>query len=45
MGGTFTFIAFIVDPALYLTVAMAGVGWLALGIVVFVVYRRRRVST
>ena len=42
VGGTFTFIAFVVIAVLYPTVSVFGVGWLALGTVVFVVYRRRQ---
>jgi APA family basic amino acid/polyamine antiporter len=42
VGGTFTCIAFIVIAVLYPTVSMFGVGWLTLGIVVFVAYRRRQ---
>jgi len=42
VGGTFTFIAFIVIAVLYPTVSVFGVGWLVLGIVVFVTYRRRQ---
>ena len=42
VGGTFTCIAFVVIAVLYPTVSVFGVGWLALGIVVFVVYRRRQ---
>ena len=42
VGGTFTFIAFVVIAVLYPTVSVFGVGWLALGIVVYVVYRRRQ---
>jgi APA family basic amino acid/polyamine antiporter len=41
VGGTFTFIAFVVIAVLYPTVSLFGVGWLTLGIVVFVTYRRR----
>jgi basic amino acid/polyamine antiporter, APA family len=42
VGGTFTFIAFVVIAVLYPTVSVFGVGWLALGIAVFVTYRRRQ---
>ena len=42
VGGTFTFIAFVVIAVLYPTVSVFGVGWLALGIVVYIVYRRRQ---
>ncbi|MEO8688472.1 MAG: universal stress protein [Solirubrobacteraceae bacterium] len=41
VGGTFTFIAFVVIAVLYPTVSVFGVGWLVLGIAVFVTYRRR----
>ena len=42
VGGTFTFIAFVVIAVLYPTVSVFGVGWLVLGIVVFIFYRRRQ---
>ncbi len=42
VGGSFTAIAFVVISALNLTVAAFGVGWLALGIVVYLTYRRRQ---
>jgi len=42
LGGLGTFLAFVTVTALYLDVAAAGVGWLATGIVVFIVYRRRQ---
>jgi APA family basic amino acid/polyamine antiporter len=42
IGGTFTAIAFVVICALNLVVAAAGVGWLALGLLVYFVYRRRQ---
>jgi APA family basic amino acid/polyamine antiporter len=42
LGGLGTGLAFVVVTALHLDVAAAGVGWLALGIVVYVVYRRRQ---
>ena len=42
VGGTFTFVAFVVIAVLYPTVSMFGVGWLVFGIVVYVVYRRRQ---
>jgi APA family basic amino acid/polyamine antiporter len=42
IGGTFTFIAFVVIAVLYPTVSMFGVGWLAFGIVVFVAFRRQQ---
>ena len=42
LGGTGTGLAFVVVTALHLDVALAGTGWLALGMVVYVVYRRRQ---
>src|SRR4051812_1431840 len=42
VGGTFTFIAFVVIAVLYPTVSVFGVGWLALGIAVFVAFRHRQ---
>ena len=42
VGGLFTALAFIVITALDPVVAAAGVGWLALGIVVYVWYRHRQ---
>jgi APA family basic amino acid/polyamine antiporter len=39
-GGTFTAVAFVVIVALNLTVALVGVGWLALGCVVYLLFRR-----
>jgi len=42
VGGAGTGLAFIVVAALHLDVAVAGVGWLALGIAVYVVYRRNQ---
>ena len=42
VGGTFTFIAFVVIAVLYPTVSVFGVGWLALGVVIYVVYRGRQ---
>ena len=41
-GGSFTAIAFVVIAALNLTVAAFGVGWLLMGILVYVAYRRRQ---
>src|SRR5262245_5925514 len=41
VGGTFTAIAFVVIVALNVRVAAAGVGWLALGILIYVAFRRR----
>jgi basic amino acid/polyamine antiporter, APA family len=40
LGGLGTGLAFVVVTVLHLTVAIAGVGWLALGIVLYVLYRR-----
>ncbi|HEX3317546.1 MAG TPA: universal stress protein, partial [Solirubrobacteraceae bacterium] len=40
LGGLGTFIAFITVTVLHVDVAIAGVGWLALGVVVYIVYRR-----
>ena len=42
VGGTFTFVAFVVIAVLYPTVSMFGVGWLVFGIVIYVAYRRRQ---
>jgi basic amino acid/polyamine antiporter, APA family len=42
IGGTFTFIAFIVIAVLYPTVSVFGVGWLVLGVVIYVAFRRRQ---
>jgi APA family basic amino acid/polyamine antiporter len=42
VGGTFTAIAFAVIVALNLRVAAVGVAWLAIGIVVYALYRRRQ---
>jgi basic amino acid/polyamine antiporter, APA family len=42
VGGTFTFVAFVVIAVLYPTVSVFGVGWLVLGIAVFITYRRRQ---
>jgi basic amino acid/polyamine antiporter, APA family len=41
-GGFGTLLAFIVVTFLHLDVAVAGVGWLALGCVVYPIYRRRQ---
>ncbi len=41
-GGLGTGLAFVTVTALHVDVALAGVGWLTLGIVVYVVYRRRQ---
>ena len=42
LGGTGTFAAFIVVAALFPAVRWAGLGWLALGMVIYVVYRKRQ---
>ncbi len=42
LGGLGTSLAFITVTALYLNVAAAGVGWLIVGIGVYIVYRRRQ---
>src|SRR5436190_5148529 len=42
LGGMGTGLAFVVVTALHVDVALAGTGWLALGMVVYVVYRRRQ---
>ncbi|MGI8428178.1 MAG: APC family permease [Solirubrobacteraceae bacterium] len=42
LGGLGTFLAFVTVTALHVEVAGAGVGWLLVGIVVYVVYRRRQ---
>ncbi|MFL5857425.1 MAG: amino acid permease [Solirubrobacteraceae bacterium] len=42
LGGLGTFAAFITVTLLHLDVAIAGVGWLALGVVVYMLYRRRQ---
>jgi basic amino acid/polyamine antiporter, APA family len=42
VGGTFTFIAFVVISALYPTVAMFGAGWLVLGVIIYVAFRHRQ---
>lgn len=41
-GGIFTFLAFVVVTALHVDVALAGIGWLALGMAIYPVYRRRQ---
>jgi APA family basic amino acid/polyamine antiporter len=41
-GGMFTALSWCVVTALYLDVAITGLTWLAIGIVVFVVFRRRQ---
>jgi APA family basic amino acid/polyamine antiporter len=40
IGGLGTFAAFLVTVALHLDVAATGVGWLSLGVVVYILYRR-----
>jgi APA family basic amino acid/polyamine antiporter len=42
LGGAGTFLAFVTVTALHAVVAAAGVGWLTIGILVYVVYRRRQ---
>jgi APA family basic amino acid/polyamine antiporter len=42
LGGAGTFLAFVTVTALHVEVAAAGVGWLLLGIGVYVAYRRRQ---
>src|SRR6188472_1606196 len=42
LGGLGTFIAFVTGTGLHVGVAIAGVGWLALGVVVYMLYRRRQ---
>jgi APA family basic amino acid/polyamine antiporter len=39
-GGTFTFVAFVVIVALNFTVALVGVGWLVVGSVAYLLFRR-----
>jgi basic amino acid/polyamine antiporter, APA family len=41
VGGTFTAIAFVVIVVLNLKVAAAGVSWLAIGVAIYVAFRRR----
>jgi APA family basic amino acid/polyamine antiporter len=41
-GGAFTFLAFLVVTALHVDVAIAGFGWLALGMAIYPLYRRRQ---
>jgi APA family basic amino acid/polyamine antiporter len=41
-GGLGTFLAFITVTALHVNVAGAGIGWLLVGMLVYVVYRRRQ---
>src|SRR3954470_24155948 len=42
LGGLGTGLAFVTVTALHLDVALAGLGWLTLGMVIYVVYRRRQ---
>jgi APA family basic amino acid/polyamine antiporter len=42
VGGLGTFFAFVVVTILHVTVAVAGIGWLLIGICVYVVFRRRQ---
>jgi APA family basic amino acid/polyamine antiporter len=42
LGGLGTGIAWVVVTVLHLDVAAAGVGWLAIGMVIYVIYRRRQ---
>jgi APA family basic amino acid/polyamine antiporter len=42
VGGSFTAIAFVVIVGLNLAVAAAGVGWLAIGVLIYVAFRRRQ---
>jgi len=42
LGGLGTALAFVTVTALYLDVAAAGVGWLIMGVAVYLVYRRRQ---
>jgi basic amino acid/polyamine antiporter, APA family len=42
LGGLGTFLAFATVTVLHLTVAAAGVGWLAIGILIYVVYRHQQ---
>jgi basic amino acid/polyamine antiporter, APA family len=42
LGGLGTALAFVVVTALHLDVALAGIGWLALGVCVYIWYRRRQ---
>src|SRR4051812_22115824 len=41
-GGIGTGLAFVTVTALYTSVAVAGIGWLTLGVLVYIVYRRRQ---
>jgi len=42
LGGLGTFIAFVTVTLLHIDVAIAGVGWLALGVVIYAIYRHRQ---
>jgi APA family basic amino acid/polyamine antiporter len=42
VGGSFTGLAFVVICALHPVVALTGVGWLALGVLAYVLYRRNQ---
>jgi APA family basic amino acid/polyamine antiporter len=42
LGGIGTFIAFVTVTLLHIDVAIAGVGWLALGVVIYAIYRHRQ---
>src|SRR5215210_5549226 len=42
VGGTFTFIAFVVISVLYPSVAAFGAGWLVLGVIVYIAFRHRQ---
>src|SRR4029077_884420 len=42
LGGLGTFLAFVTVTVLHVDVAAAGVGWLLVGIAVYVVFRRRQ---
>jgi basic amino acid/polyamine antiporter, APA family len=42
VGGLGTFFAFVTVTALHIDVAVAGIGWLMSGVVVYIVYRRRQ---
>jgi APA family basic amino acid/polyamine antiporter len=42
VGGTFTCIAFVVIAILYPSVTLFGIGWLTLGMAVFITFRRRQ---
>src|SRR4051795_7295244 len=41
-GGLFTLLAFLVVTALHIDVALAGIGWLALGMAIYPIYRHRQ---